>query len=118
LLNDLNANDNTSRNEWAIGKRIFKTSRKRGPVHHLLNILRSLVLTREFWASIAGALVGGLCVVVAQLISNRAQRKRDREAESGAVKAILRAIEAELKMFNEKALIRLEEIFKARERSR
>jgi hypothetical protein len=87
-------------------------------VHHLLNILRCLVLTPEFWAAIVGAIVGGLFVIVAQLISNRAQRRRDREAAREAVKAILRAIKAELKTFNEKALIRLEEIFTAREGSR
>ena len=87
-------------------------------MHHLLNILRCLVLTPEFWAAIVGAIVGGLFVIVAQLISNRAQRRRDREAAREAVKAILRAIKAELKTFDEKALIRLEEIFTAREGSR
>jgi hypothetical protein len=92
----------------------------KGTVHvlqHLEHWFSSVLGSKEFLAAIFGAIVGGIFVVVAQLISNRAQRRRDREAESEAVKSVLRAIKAELKTFNEKALVRLEKIFEARENS-
>jgi hypothetical protein len=86
-------------------------------LQHLEHWFSSVLGSKEFLAAIFGAIVGGIFVVVAQLISNRAQRRRDREAESEAVKSVLRAIKAELKTFNEKALVRLEKIFEARENS-
>ena len=79
-------------------------------LQHLERFFSSLLSSREFWA----AVLGGGFVLAGQQMANRAQRRRDQEAEREAVKAVLRAINAELKTFNEKALIRLEEIFKAR----
>jgi hypothetical protein len=79
-------------------------------LQHLERFFSGLLSSREFWA----AVLGGGFVLAGQQMANRAQRRRDQEAEREAVKAVLRAIKAELKTFNEKALIRLEEIFKAR----
>jgi|SRR5271165_3110484 len=50
----------------------------------------------EFWAAITGAVVGGLFVILAQLISNVAQRRSDRETERRVINGTLKAIKAEL----------------------
>jgi hypothetical protein len=76
-----------------------------------LDFLFSLLVTKEFWAAIFGAVVGGLFALAAQLFSNRAQRKLARDAEREAVKAIVRAFGIELEAFKHGFVDGLDPIF-------
>jgi hypothetical protein len=65
------------------------------PVHllqHLQHFFSSLLGSKEFWAAILAALVGGLFAVYAQQQATKAQRESDLEAEREAADATLRVI--------------------------
>jgi hypothetical protein len=95
-----------------------------GSVHllrHLEHFLSSFLSSKEFYAALIGAVIGGLLTgryaIRAQDRATLAQKDRDRETEREAVKTILRAVKAELKTFHDKCLVKLEEVFKAREKT-
>ena len=82
----------------------------------LLDFFSSPFFSLPFWQGIGGPLVGGLIggsfAVLAQLLSNWAQRRRDRKTERQVVTATLEAMEAELEAFQKGVLDELSGIFK------
>ncbi len=82
----------------------------------LLDFFSSPFFSLPFWQGISGPLVGGLIggsfAVLAQIVANGAQRRRDRKTERQAVTAALEAMEAELEVFQKVVLDELSGIFK------
>jgi hypothetical protein len=82
----------------------------------LLDFFSSLFFSLPFWQGIGGPLVGGLIggsfAVLAQIVANGAQRRRDRKTERQVVTATLEAMEAELEAFQKGVLDELSRIFK------
>ena len=82
----------------------------------LLDFFSSPFFSLPFWQGIGGPLVGGLIggsfAVLAQIVANGAQRRRDRKTERQAVTATLEAMEAELEVFQKVVLDELSGIFK------
>jgi len=76
-----------------------------------LNALFSLLVSKEFWAAIVGAVIGGLMTLVAALWAQKQaakdQRKLSVESERRAVNATLGAIKAELEVYENKGLATL-----------
>ena len=66
-------------------------------------------------SALYGALVGGLFVLLAQLLANWAQRERDRQAERRALTGTLRAIQAEVLVLRADFLMPLWDRLKATE---
>jgi hypothetical protein len=71
-------------------------------LRHLEHFFSSLLISKEFWAAIVGAVVGGfltgLSALYAQKQAANDQRRRDQEVERRAVNGILQAIAAELQV--------------------
>jgi hypothetical protein len=90
--------------------------------HHLEHFFSSLLSSKEFWAAILGALVGGLmtvgATVVAQKQAAKDQRQRDQEAEGRVVKNLLQAIRAELTVFKERNVTSLRKTLSERAEQR
>jgi hypothetical protein len=76
-----------------------------------LNTLFSLLVSKEFWAAIVGAVVGGLMTLWAALWAQKQAAKEQRElyveSERRAVNATLKAIEAELEVYETTGLAAL-----------
>ena len=66
-------------------------------------------------SALYGALVGGLFVLLAQLLANWAQRERDRQTEKQALTGTLRAIQAEVLVLRADFLMPLWDRLKAAE---
>jgi hypothetical protein len=77
-------------------------------LQHLEPLFSSLLSSREFWA----AILGGLFVLAGQQMANRAQRRRDQEADREAVNGALQSIEAELKVLKSDCFDQLEKTLK------
>jgi hypothetical protein len=75
----------------------------------------SLLASKEFLAAIFGALVGGLFAVWAQSRATRAQRRSEHEAERQALRGTLKAIKAELEVYQSENLNAVAKIFAERE---
>jgi hypothetical protein len=72
-------------------------------LQHLEHFFSTLLGSKEFWAATLGAVFGGLITgryaLRAQKQAAADQRKRDLEIEARATKGVLRAIDAELRVF-------------------
>jgi hypothetical protein len=69
---------------------------------HLGHFFSSQLSSKEFWAAIIGAVVGGLMTVIAAILAQKQaakdQRQRDLQTEQRILNNILRSIAAELKV--------------------
>jgi len=85
-------------------------------MRHWQHVLSFVFSSREFWAAIAGALIGGSITgwftLRAQKQAAKDQRIRDRETELEAIKGTLQAIETEVDVFKLKYLDALNVLFK------
>jgi hypothetical protein len=72
-----------------------------------------------FWQGIGGPLVGGLVgglfAVVAQMLANNAQRKRDRISEHEALRSVLKAIKTEVEVYQSENLNTIAQTIEERE---
>ena len=89
---------------------------------HLEHFLSSLFSSKEFYAALIGAVIGGLLTgrfaLRAQKQAAEDQRQRDQETEQRAVKGTLRAIAAELRVFKSDNCDKLQKILKERQKLR
>jgi hypothetical protein len=79
---------------------------------HLEHFLSSFFSSKEFYAALIGAVIGGFMTgryaLRTQKQAAKDQRQRDQEVEEREVKGTLQAIATELKLFKEHALDPLE----------
>jgi hypothetical protein len=84
-------------------------------MHRWQHVLLFLIESKEFWAAIAGALIGGLMTgwftLRAQKQAAKDQRMRDRETEREAINGTLEAIATEVEVFKVKFLDSFERVF-------
>jgi hypothetical protein len=81
----------------------------------LFEFLFSSLASKEFLAAIFGALVGGLLAVWAQSRATKAQRQSEQEAERRALEGVLKAIKAELEVYQSENLNAVAKTFAERE---
>jgi hypothetical protein len=82
---------------------------------HLAHFFSSLLGSKEFWAAILGAFVGGVMAgwfaLRAQEQAAKDQRTRDRETESETISGTLEAIATEVEIFKVKFLDAFKRVF-------
>jgi hypothetical protein len=85
-------------------------------LQHLQHFFSSLLSSKEFWAAILGALIGGLMTgwftLLAQEQAAKDQRIGDRDTEREAIKGTLQAIATEVEIFKVKFLDAFKKVFK------